>query len=235
MSASSNHHYIRCVVPLEHTEKEYTKTQMVAYKLRTVPTDVDSTTFEYKAVVFEKGKPQEYLDFHHKMERVFVGLNLTSKPIEKFAIAANLLQGEALRAFEAYVSTNAHTDAKKTDRTFKSAMEAVAKTCFPDKAVWAQKRWLNRFCKKPLGMSTRDFMNRLAQINNDLAYYPGYSTSQRYQTAELLDVAEWAVPHKWRLEMIKQDFDACAGDIPKFIAFCERMEKVELALSLIHI
>ena len=44
MSAPSNHHYIRCVVPLEHTEKEYTKTQMVAYKLRTVPTDVDRVT-----------------------------------------------------------------------------------------------------------------------------------------------------------------------------------------------
>ena len=126
-----SYRHLTPVVPLEYNEKEYQKTQTVSHKLRLVPSDVDSLTYEYRAVLFSNGDPQEYIECIHRMNKVFTGLDMTKKPVQKFAIAATLFQGQAERAFTAYVNQNAKTDKDKTDANFKKALEAVAKTVFP--------------------------------------------------------------------------------------------------------
>ena len=124
-----SYRHLTPVVPLEYTEKEYAKTQTVNHKLRSVPSDVDSSTYEYRAVLFSNGDPQEYIECIHRMNKVFIGLDMTKKPIQKFAIAATLFQGQAERAFTAFVNQHAKTDKEKTDANFKKALEQNNLVC----------------------------------------------------------------------------------------------------------
>ena len=71
-----------------------------------------------------------------------------------------LLLGEALAAFEGYVSAQPATF-KETQETFKKALSAVTESVFPKRAAQVQKRYLRRFLRKPYKMTTKKYVARV--------------------------------------------------------------------------
>ena len=66
--------YIKVAVPREYSETEY-PTAKIDTK-RSTPADANSTQYDSKAILFDKGEPQPYIDCMHRMNKEFTGLDL---------------------------------------------------------------------------------------------------------------------------------------------------------------
>ena len=99
----------------------------------------------------------------------------------------------------------------------------------PHKALAKQKRWMRRFCRKPLDMTTREYVNHICRINDDelpnLAPFGG--NRQKLSADELIDIVLNGVPRNWIRDMDKQDFDPIIKTLAEVVDFCERMEAAE--------
>ena len=66
--------YIKVAVPREYSETEY-PTAKIDTK-RSTPADANSTQYDSKAILFDKGEPHPYIDCMHRMNKEFTGLDL---------------------------------------------------------------------------------------------------------------------------------------------------------------
>ena len=96
--ASAKHRY-SAPIELERSEKkELRKGEYIALKLRTVPTDDNSQTYELSIPYFSTGTPEEWLKFQRDFNRVVVGQGLTTGPT-RYQMMRRLLEGDALAKF----------------------------------------------------------------------------------------------------------------------------------------
>jgi hypothetical protein len=145
-----------------------------------------------------------------------------------FTIGRRLMDGDALSEFENFVTAEQLT---QTVNNFNRAMEAVAKHVFPTQAAKLQKRYLRRFVRKPLTMNVRKFVARIQEINNYLPSFPPQVPGepiQKLDDDEVIDLMEFGVPRAWQKKMEEHDFDSTNTTIGEFLAFCERMERIEI-------
>jgi hypothetical protein len=93
----------RCVAPAisfdRPAPKTLSKDECLMFKLRSVPTDDNLTTYEITVGYFKTGTPEELLLFLQNLCKIFVGQNVTTGP-NRYAITRRLLQGDALAAFD---------------------------------------------------------------------------------------------------------------------------------------
>jgi hypothetical protein len=140
-----------------------------------------------------------------------------------------LLEADALAVFEQKVSTLG----AETANNCTTGLDAVAALIFPQQAMLLQKRYMRWYLRKPAGMSTRDYVARLNEINAYLPSFPPAIAGGREPEAlaedELKDLLEFGVPNSWQRAMILQDFDPLQHTVAEFVQFCERLEQVELA------
>ena len=78
--------------------KTLNKDDCLTFKLRSVPTDETSTTYELTVGYFKTGTAEELLLFLQNVRKIFSGQNVTNGP-NRYAIVRRLLQGDALAAF----------------------------------------------------------------------------------------------------------------------------------------
>ena len=84
---NASHQYVAPPIPFEHpTVKELSKSQYQTYKLRNVPKDDNSPTYELAVPYFSTGTPEEFLIFHENVERVCHGQNVSDR-VGKFLMA----------------------------------------------------------------------------------------------------------------------------------------------------
>ena len=210
-------------VPLERPgKKEIAKEDLLRFKLRSVPADVDSPVYESSVPIFERGTPEEVLNFIKNVQAVITGQNLTVGP-PKYTLMRRLLRGDALAAFNA----GATAAGNETNPHFVTACNALVQHFFPQRALALQKRVMRRFIRKPKDMTMRDFMGRMTEINDKLDLFPPFGANQKLSDDELLDIGEFGTPNSWQRQMIVQDFDPLAGTSQDLIEFCERMERTE--------
>ena len=76
-------------------------------------------------------------------------------------------------------------------------MEAVGKHVFPAQAAKLQKRYLRRFVRKPMGMTSRMFVARVQELNNYLPHPPSHvlvgEPIQKLDDDEIIDLLEFDV------------------------------------------
>ena len=78
--------FIPPIIPLERPEeKQLRKDQYLTFKLRSVPTEESSTTYDLSIPFFGNGSPEELLIFLNLLNKVFVGQNVTTGP-QKYAL-----------------------------------------------------------------------------------------------------------------------------------------------------
>jgi len=214
-------------LPLEKVKSpRYEKHQVQTFKCRVDPTDLNSSQYEIAVPFFDAGTPEEWIYFQRCLERAFGGQGDTTGP-QQYKKVRMLLQGEALTAFEAFVTTTANH--KETLNSLKEALGAVTDSVFPKKSAQVQKRYLRRFLRKPKEMPIKKFAARVTEINSNLTYFPkenGKAPSP-LPTDEVVDMLEFGCPPSWQKEMILQDFDTTTATVKNFVEFCERLELVE--------
>lgn len=226
-ASSPNKRKITPPIPLHRPEKkELHKGDYQTYKLRNVPTEEKSPTYELSIPYFSSGSCEEWLLFLKNVRKVLVGQNVTTGPAS-YAVGRRLLDGDALATFN-----NAATGQNETVATFNECMDAVTKSVFPARAVLLQKRYMRRFLRKPMTMKTREYVARIIELNNYVPLFPpvtGNEAPEKLPDDELTDLLEFGVPNSWQRNMILQDFDPLQHTVKEFVNFCERLEQVELA------
>lgn len=215
--------YVPPVIPLERpVENKKNKDQFLTFKLRSVPTEEASTTYDLSIPFFGDGSPEELLNFLNMLTKVFVGQNVTTGP-GKYAIIRRLLIGDALSAF----NSAAATAGNETLEHFKTAVRGLISHVFPARALVLQKQYMRRYLRKPLEVKTRIFMSRLVEINSYLKDFPPFGENQMLPVDEVLEIADYALPAKWRKAMNMHGFDATLHTPAEFVEFCERLEFAE--------
>ena len=207
-------------------KKELEKGDYLTYKLRNDPSDPQSPGYDLTIPYFRDGTPEQFLRFRKNLQKVFAGQNVTDGP-NMFTIGRRLMDGDALSHFENFVTAEALT---QTVNNFNRAMEAVGKHVFPAQAAKLQKRYLRRFVRKPMGMTSRMFVARVQELNNYLPHFPSQVPGepiQKLDDDEIIDLMEFGVPRSWQKKMEEHNFDSTNTTIGEFLAFCERMERIE--------
>jgi len=219
----------RRVVPpigLDRPEaQELEKGQYQRYKLRNVPDDDNSPTYELTVPYFATGTPEEWLKFRKNLKKVLVGQNVTNGP-GRYTVARRLLEGDALARFNHVAEANGN----ETVPNFDKCLDEVTAHVFPKRALQTQKRFMRRFLRKPPSLKIREYVARVVEINDMLELFPPSKegeTATKLPSDEILDLLEFGLPNTWQKNMVLQDFDPLAGDTNDFVAFCERMEQFE--------
>jgi hypothetical protein len=77
-------------------------------------------------------------------------------------------------------------------------------------------------------------MSRLVEINEYLKSFPPFGDNQNLPMDEILEIAEFASPMKWRKAMNMHGFDATMHTPSEFVEFCERLEFAESGETTNH-
>ena len=126
------------------TRANVSKSDSLTFKLRAIPTEVDSSTYELMVPYFKTGTPKELLMFIFDLRKIIAGQNVTTGP-NQFALARRLLQGNALAAF----NKAAEAAGAETVQNFKALIRELVKHVFPKRALAMQKCYMRRFVRKP--------------------------------------------------------------------------------------
>ena len=74
------------------------------------------------------------------------------------------------------------------------ALNAVASTVFPHRALEIQKLWMNRRMFKPVELTTRQTSAAINRLNNSLPLFPGGSETLKFTEIEIVGLLEWSLP-----------------------------------------
>ena len=201
-------------IPLERDPpRALVKGEYLAYRLRNDPTDESSPTYELAVPYFNTGTCEEWLKFRANVNKVLLGQHVTTGPA-KFLVARRLLHGDALSVFNAALEDAGLTE---TNASYELCMDALARHVFPKRAAQLQKRYMRRFVRKPVTMSTKQFAARLQELNSYLPKFPttapGQAVNAKLDDDEIVDIMEFGVPRSWQKKMIEHDFDAVTASI----------------------
>jgi hypothetical protein len=113
--------------------------------------------------------------------------------------------------------TSAHVD---------TALNGVATTVFPHRALEIQKLWMNRQMFKPTELTTHQMAAAIYRLNNALPLFPLGTYASKFTDTEIIGLLEWSLPPPWHT---KFDLD---GYIPtlhtraaKLIENCEAVKR----------
>ena len=205
-------------------KKDYAKGEFATVKLRNVPNDATSMTYDYQVPFFTTGTPEEWLKFKARFNRVITGQHMTTA-VQKYACARRFLQGQALSTFNNMADEQPNVNMANFDLCLNHVNESM----FPQKAYITQTRWMRRYLRKPREMKTRDYVNRVLELNGYLTEFPTSNNNQanKLEDDEIMDILEFSLPSRWRSTMVLQGFNAAEKTTAEFIEFCERLEMTE--------
>jgi hypothetical protein len=210
-------------IPLERPERQILEDgNYVSFKLRAVPLDHESQQYFLSVPYFSTGTPESWIIFRKNLDKVLVGQNVTTGP-PTYAMARRILEGAALARFEASVIENG----TETLEHFALVIEDMGEYVFPRRALQMEKRFMQRYMRKPRKLKMRDFMARVEELNHDLRYFPTFVPGARLLEDELLDIYENGVPNTWQKQFLLQGFDPIEHSKSEFLEFCERLEATE--------
>ena len=155
-------------IPLDKPEKKQLKKgEHQSCKPRSTPAQTESLTHELAVPHFGVGTPEECLTFRTDFDKVCVGQNVTTGP-GQCALARRSLVGDALTVF------NNHAGAlnQESVENCKKCLNTVRDSVFPCRAAATQKQCMRHFLKKPLSVTTREWLARVFEINKCLPRFP---------------------------------------------------------------
>ena len=86
---------------------------------------------------------------------------------------------------------------------------------------------MRRSLRKPRNMSIREYVNRVLDLNDQLASYPGTGDNPddtKLPEDEIFNLLEFGIPNTWQKAMLLQDFDPQVHTVNDFVQFYERLE-----------
>ena len=217
------------LIPVTPLPDDQNKDKFIAIDVK-ARVGAPETSATYKKFVrkFEEGTPHEWIKLLHSMREIWKQ-NSISGPVDRCLTVRALVRGELLTTFEATLDEKRMTE----DGTMGSilmvhveeALQAVAESVFPHRALETQKRWMNRAMKKPIGLSARKLMSAINRLNNSLPLFPGGSDSSKFSETDLIELAEWSVPEEWQTKFNLDGYIPTQHDKKRFIEACEALER----------
>ena len=212
------------------TDKDENHHDSLKIEIETQPSLADSKSLSLYVPIFKSGPPEMLLKYLVVLQKILKGQSLTTGP-QQYAMARNLLAGEALRVFNQKATANG----TETDVHFKSTTQGLVEHFFPPKALQREKRYLCRGLYKPKDCPVRDFVCRVNEILEYLSKFPPFANNQGLPEDEVIELIEFALPREWQRQMLVQGFDPASKSIQDLVDFCERLEIAEEIYSEVGI
>ena len=115
------------VISFERPEvKELQKHEYLTFKLRSVPTDENSTTYDLTVPFFKSGTCEQLLICIRQLQQVLVGQNVTQGP-GMYAVARRIFQGDTLAVFDRLAADAG----PETDVNFNNVVAGLKRHVFP--------------------------------------------------------------------------------------------------------
>ena len=138
-------------IPLiKEEEKAYAKGSYTILKLHSNPAEENSPIYEIQVPYFKSGTCEQFLESMDNVQAVIIGQNLTTGP-QKVAVMRTVLKGDAYTYFNQYFMTVGNED----DATFVLGVQALMSHIFPQCALCMQKRYMQRYMRKPRDMKKK--------------------------------------------------------------------------------
>ena len=220
--------------------KDADNDSVTVFKLRSNPSDPKSQIYEMKARAFSTGSAEEFIMWRRDLNKILKGQNVVQEA-DKFDMAVRVLEGDALAVFEklaldltSQLKISTEPSVEQSDKPFMQAIKALATHIFPNNSLSIQKSWLRRdeAVWKKREIATRTWVARLHEINEMLVEFPPhFSTTQKLQEDEFMELLEYGIPPRWKSEMVKQGFVPRNHLVSEFVEFCEKLEYSEKLLG----
>jgi hypothetical protein len=216
-------------IPFERCErpKDKSNENVSVFKLRTIPANDESPTYDMKVLTFKSGTVEEYVQWKKDLMKICTGQNVNDA-VGKYAMTRRLLDGDALAAF----NKAATAAGNETLANYNTVMKALAVHVFPKNALAIQRQWFRRYMKKTNKYTMREYVARVIEMNAMMVEFPpAFNDTQLIKEEEMKDLLEFSVPWAWRIEMVKQAFRPLEHDIADIVEFCERQELCESVMK----
>ena len=208
------------------------RTNSVQYTLQVVA-NANSKTNTYKLVVqrFQEGSPNQYISLLDSIYEVWEQNSIVAAD-DRTAVVRSLLREQSLITYDTAVLELQEPDAQGNSLPFDIdliylALDALATSVFPHRALEMQKTWMRRTMKKPRDLNIRSYATGVAKMNNALPFFPGAKDTDKFTATELVELLEWSVPAKWRVQFDKEHYIPTHYDRATFIERCETLERTD--------
>eukprot|EP00957_Ditylum_brightwellii_P103329 7874839-Ditylum_brightwellii.AAC.1 len=188
--------------------------QFHTYKLRTTPADMTSPIYELSVPFFDKGTPEEWIKFWHRLQAVLKDQNVMQGPAS-YVVAKTLLKVNVLTVFEQAEITHGN----QTVPHFKLCLDDVAKHVFSEKAGQTQKCYMRRTICYGRGTTIKEWVAQVLELNSYLKDFPVHNRNLTHplDAGKIFDILEYGVPASWRMEFTVQGFDPVDQGLQKFV------------------
>ena len=217
------------LIPEKLPSVEEDKSNFVSFELK-LKVGAPNNATKYKKAVrkFEEGTPQAWIELLKDLAEIW-RQNSIGDGADRVATVRALVRGESLTAFEASLQdarTNDEGDlADITEEHIQTALDSVATTVFPHRALEIQKLWMNRRMFKPADLSTRQTASAISRLNNSLPLFPGGSDASKFTEQEIVGLLEWSLPPQWRTKFDLDGYIPSLDTKTRLIEACEVIER----------
>ena len=212
---------------LDATEEDKTKFITIELKAR-VGSPAGSATYKKHIRKFDEGTCQQWIDLLKDVKEIWTQNTITGGT-DKASTLRALLTGESLTGFETHLE-DARRNAEGELQTIEpemvdTAIENLANTVFPYRALEVQKNWMLRDMKKPYSLTTRKTASAITRINNVLPMFPGGTEESKFSNKEVVGLLEYALPVPWRVKFDLDGYTPTDHDKARLIRECEAIER----------
>ena len=215
---------LEMIIPFEkEPPKDVSKEDRLTFKLRSTPTDANSTTYELKTYAFDCGSCEEWLEHVKTYRKIVAGQNITTGP-NCFAMIKRLLKGKALADFNRIFTGE---DCSESVANCDLILDKLTEEIFPDRALQKQRRALRRNIRKPENLKTSEFYARLVEMNEQLMVFPKGKKEDKLGKDELKEILEFGLPRAWQVHMTLCQFKCFEKSTKEILNFCKEIKGVE--------
>ena len=220
------------LIPEKLPTKEDDKASFLTFELKSKEGQPEGSTKYKKAVrKFEEGSPQQWIDLLKDLREIWKQ-NSIKEGSDRAATIRSLVKGESATAFEAALedsrmSEEGEEEQPITEDNVEKALNAVATTVFPHRALEIQKLWMNRRMFKPVELTTRQTSAAINRLNNALPLFPGGTESSKFTETEIIGLLEWSLPPAWRTKFDLDGYIPTLDSKARLIEACEAIERNE--------
>ena len=219
------------LIPEKLPTVEEDKGRFLSFELKMqVDQGADGTKYKKAVPKFDEGTPHQWIELMKDMQEIWEQ-NGVQEGTDRVATIRALVKGESATAFEAALqdarmSEDGVEQPLSSDHVEK-ALNAVAVTVFPHRALEIQKLWMNRRMFKPIELTTRQTAAAINRLNNALPMFPGGSENSKFTETEIVGLLEWSLPPQWRAKFDLDGYIPSLDTKIRLIEACEAIERNE--------
>ena len=221
-----------CLPLQDHEVIDVDKTSFVSFSLKVKPNGNSDSIYKKTVKRFSDGSPSNWIQTIQDIKEIWGQNKVTTGP-DRAAIVKTILRDDALTVFVASIEAQTEpvegsaTATTLTADKVEQALKAVSSSVFPHRALENQKLWMRRHMKKPQGMSYRILQAKVLKMNRNLVLFPEATEESKFNSTELLEILEFALPAKWRAKFNLDGYIPSKHDRGKLLAECEAIERHE--------